>query len=79
MRSADVVRERLYQQVAGTVRWENCVKTLVACGATTAIEVGPGRVLSGRCKPIAPAIAIHSFADPTGLEALRGLVVSTGS
>jgi [acyl-carrier-protein] S-malonyltransferase len=76
--SADVVRERLYQQVAGTVRWESCVKTLVACGATTAIEVGPGRVLSGLIKRIAPAVAIHSFADPTGLEALRGLVASTG-
>lgn len=77
--SADVVRERLYQQVAGTVRWESCVKTLVACGATTAIEVGPGRVLSGLIKRIAPTVALHSFADPTGLEALRGLVAATGS
>ena len=72
--SADAVRERLYQQVAGTVRWERCVQRLVSLGATAAVEVGPGRVLSGLIKRISPTLPLFSFADPTGLEALRALV-----
>jgi [acyl-carrier-protein] S-malonyltransferase len=67
------VRERLYQQVAGTVRWERCVHKLAALGATSAVEVGPGRVLSGLIKRIAPQIATHQFAEPAGLDALRPL------
>ncbi len=67
------VRERLYRQVAGTVRWEGCVHKLAALGATSAIEVGPGKVLSGLIKRIESSIALHQFADPSGLEALRPL------
>lgn len=67
------VRERLYRQVAGTVRWEHCVRKLAALGATAAIEVGPGKVLSGLIKRIEPSIALHQFAEPSGLEALRPL------
>lgn len=67
------VPDRLYRQVAGTVRWEQCVHKLAALGATAAVEVGPGKVLSGLIKRIAPAIAQYQFADPTGLDALRPL------
>ncbi len=69
--SADAVRDRLYRQVAGTVRWERCVHRLVELGAKAAIEVGPGRVLCGLIKRISPALALFSFADPSGLEELR--------
>ncbi|MFO0578211.1 MAG: ACP S-malonyltransferase [Polyangia bacterium] len=73
------VRDRLVRQVAGTVRWEQCARELVARGATTVVEVGPGRVLSGLLKRIyagvttaagAP-IALHSFAEPGQLSELR--------
>lgn len=71
--SADAVRERLFLQVAGTVRWERCVHRLVELGATAAIEVGPGRVLCGLIKRIAPTLALHSFAEPAGLAELGAL------
>jgi [acyl-carrier-protein] S-malonyltransferase len=69
----DGVRQRLFLQVAGTVRWERCVRKLAALGATAAIEVGPGKVLSGLIKRIAPTIATYQFADPAGLSELQPL------
>ena len=67
------VRTRLVQQVAGTVRWERCAQRLAALGATTAIEVGHGRVLSGMLKRIVPAVTLFSFGQPADLDALRPL------
>jgi [acyl-carrier-protein] S-malonyltransferase len=69
----DAVRDRLRRQVAGTVRWERCVQKLAALGATSAVEVGPGKVLSGLIKRICPTIAIHQFAEPGGLAELSSL------
>ncbi|MFO0623771.1 MAG: ACP S-malonyltransferase [Polyangia bacterium] len=71
---ADAVRDRLVRQVAGTVRWEGCVSRLVSLGATAVIEVGPGKVLQGLVKRIAPSVALAGFADPTGLAAVAELV-----
>lgn len=39
--------EALIQQIAAPVRWEDVMRRLVAEGATTFVEVGPGTVLSG--------------------------------
>jgi [acyl-carrier-protein] S-malonyltransferase len=72
--SPDQVRDRLYRQVAGTVRWERCVQKLVALSASAAVEVGPGRVLSGLIKRIAPGLPLFSFAEPSGLDAVRELL-----
>lgn len=72
--SADSVRDRLYRQVAGTVRWERCVQRLAAEGASVAIETGPGRVLVGLIKRIAPLLPTYQFADPAGLDALQTLL-----
>jgi [acyl-carrier-protein] S-malonyltransferase len=70
---ASAVRDRLFRQVAGTVRWESCVRRLAGLGATAAVEVGPGKVLSGLMKRIAPSITTYQFAEPGGLPALRPL------
>ena len=40
--------------MTGSVRWEESVQTLVALGVDEAYEVGPGKVLEGLCKRIAP-------------------------
>jgi [acyl-carrier-protein] S-malonyltransferase len=50
--SADAVREALIAQIASPVRWVDCVRTLDSDGATSYIEVGSGRVLSGLVKQI---------------------------
>jgi [acyl-carrier-protein] S-malonyltransferase len=44
------IRQNLVSQVAGSVRWEECVKALIAAGADTFIEFGPGNVLTGLVK-----------------------------
>jgi [acyl-carrier-protein] S-malonyltransferase len=70
------VRDRLVRQVAGTVRWEACAHQLAALGATTAVEVGQGKVLSGLLKRIVPALPTFQFQDPSGLDTLRPLTAA---
>jgi [acyl-carrier-protein] S-malonyltransferase len=67
------VRDRLVRQVAGTVRWEGCVKKLASLGATAIVEAGPGKVLQGLVKRIVPHVALAGFADPSGLAAVAEL------
>lgn len=55
------VKELLFQQVTGSVRWEESVQKLVAMGVDEAFEVGPGNVLAGLCKRIAPTIKLGAL------------------
>jgi [acyl-carrier-protein] S-malonyltransferase len=45
-------RDTLLRQVTGTVRWEPCMRLLIAKGVHTFIEVGPGKVLCGLMRQI---------------------------
>ena len=49
---ATEVPDCLVRQVTGPVRWVECIKLLIAQGATHFIEVGPGKVLSGLMRQI---------------------------
>src|ERR1039457_1851088 len=53
--TAAEVLDALTWQVTGTVRWVDCMKSLIAAGADTFIEVAPGKVLCGLLKQIDPA------------------------
>jgi len=66
-RAADVV-PFLLRQVASPVRWTDCVRRLAAEGATTFVEVGPGRVLAGLVKRIVDDGCAVSIEDPAGLD-----------
>lgn len=46
------VKDLLVKQVSTSVLWENCIKTMLAEGVDTFIEIGPGKVLSGFVKKI---------------------------
>ena len=46
------IKENLVHQVAGSVQWIGCVKSLSAVGADTFIEFGPGTVLTGLIRKI---------------------------
>lgn len=50
VQSIDDIRENLVSQVAGSVRWEDCVRTFYSQGISTFIEFGPGAVLTGLLK-----------------------------
>jgi len=57
-------RSLLTKQVTGSVRWEESVQALVKMGVTEAYEVGPGNVLRGMVKRIAPSIALLDLPEP---------------
>lgn len=45
-------RDTLVRQVTGAVKWEPCIRLLIAKGAHTFVEVGPGKVLCGLMRQI---------------------------
>ncbi len=66
----------LVEQVTAPVRWIECVEELSRQGVTRVVEVGPGKVLGGLVKRIAPAIEAFNVEDVASLEktlaALKG-------
>ncbi|NTU43268.1 MAG: ACP S-malonyltransferase [Nitrospirales bacterium] len=62
------IRDSLVRQLSRSVLWEDCVKAVYASGATTFIEAGPGKVLSGLIKRIAPEAKILNVEDTASLE-----------
>ena len=46
----DVLKGRLVDQMTSGVRWRETMDQLSACGIDTAVEIGPGNVLSGLIK-----------------------------
>ncbi|MFN2545273.1 MAG: ACP S-malonyltransferase [Actinomycetota bacterium] len=56
--------------VTHAVRWIDCVRTLEAMGVDTFVEVGPGRVLSGLIRRIAPVANTLQVADDEAVNAL---------
>ncbi len=57
-RDVALTKDLLTRQVTGSVRWEESVHGLVRLGVTEAYEVGPGNVLRGLLKRIAPSITL---------------------
>ena len=66
-RRADV-RDCLIRQVTGAVRWVECIDLLKSSGATTFIEVGPGKVLSGLMRQIDRAQKMLNVEDSESLQ-----------
>ena len=67
--SADEIRTNLAKQVAGSVRWDECVKAIVASGADTMIEFGPGNVLTKLCSRAIPEVKVCNINSAATLEA----------
>jgi [acyl-carrier-protein] S-malonyltransferase len=66
----DRVKCLLSEQAVRPVRWEESVKKLAELGCTRALEIGPGKVLKGLMKRIAPAIETDNFEVPQDLMRL---------
>ncbi len=60
--------DALIRQVSAPVRWEEVVRRLIADGARTFVELGPGTVLSGLIRKIDPAVTAMSIENEQGLE-----------
>ncbi|MFD2371249.1 ACP S-malonyltransferase [Brevibacillus sp. GCM10020057] len=72
--AAQPIVDSLVQQVSAPVLWEDSVQWMVEQGVTTFVEIGPGKVLAGLVKKIAPAdTTIISVQDMESLtELLNG-------
>jgi [acyl-carrier-protein] S-malonyltransferase len=76
-RDARAAVDALIAQVSSPVRWEEVVRRLIAEGATTFLELGPGSVLAGLIKKIDRSVQVMSIEDEQGLDvALAQLNVS---
>lgn len=56
----DTVRENLREQLTHPVRWTQSVRNMVADGADEFVEFGPGEVLQGLVRRIAPEASTQS-------------------
>jgi [acyl-carrier-protein] S-malonyltransferase len=73
---ADAIRDALYRQAFGPVRWVECVKAMQARGANLLVECGPGKVLAGMSKRIDPALTGVALYDPTSLAEVQALLAA---
>jgi [acyl-carrier-protein] S-malonyltransferase len=64
------IADLLVRQVTATVRWRECVDAMVGLGATSFIELGAGKVLSGLVKRIAPDCTSAAASTPAEIEAM---------
>ena len=71
---ADAIRDALYRQAFGPVRWVECVQALKVRGITHIIESGPGKVLAGLTKRIDPELVGGALFDPATLAETRELL-----
>lgn len=63
-------KDLLVAQVSRPVLWEDSVRTMMASGIDTFVEIGPGKVLCGLIKRIAKNVTLLNLEDPSGLGAL---------
>jgi [acyl-carrier-protein] S-malonyltransferase len=70
--NADRIRDALYRQAFGPVRWVECVKAIKAQGVTMVLECGPGKVLAGMVKRIDTDMTGLPIFDPASLAEAKG-------
>jgi [acyl-carrier-protein] S-malonyltransferase len=63
------VADTLVRQVTAPVRWEDVILRLAKEGVTVGVEVGPGKVLSGLIRRIAPEMQVLNVEDRPSLQA----------
>ena len=68
------IRDALYRQAFGPVRWVETVQAIAARGVTHVIECGPGKVLTGLVKRIDASLVCATLQDPTSLRDVRGML-----
>jgi [acyl-carrier-protein] S-malonyltransferase len=61
------IRDALYRQAFGPVRWLQTVQAIKARGLEHLVECGPGKVLAGMVKRIEPAMTALAVFDPASL------------
>ena len=68
------IRDALYRQAFGPVRWVECIRRIESMGIGTVVECGPGKVLAGMTKRIDADLAGAALFDPASLAEVKTLV-----
>ena len=68
------IRELLSSQIVSPVQWERTIHRMIADGADTFVEVGPGETLCGMIKRIDKNVRTFAVSDMAGLEAVKAEV-----
>ncbi len=55
------IKENLIAQLTSSVRWTQIMQNMLADGATTFLEIGPGKVLQGLIKKVSPDAEVNSI------------------
>ena len=71
---ATKIKDALYRQAFGPVRWVECIAAIKGRGVNTVIECGPGKVLSGMCKRIDAELVSGAVFDPASLADAKTLL-----
>ena len=69
---ADLIRDALYRQAFGPVRWVECVQAIKAQGISMVLECGPGKVLAGMVKRIDADMTGLPVFDPVSMAEAKG-------
>lgn len=62
------IKDLLIRQVSSPVLWEDCVRTMVAEGVDTFVEIGPGKTLCGFVKKIDKDVKAYNVEDVDSLN-----------
>ena len=68
------IRDALYRQAFGPVRWVEVMRALRARGVTHVVECGPGKVLAGMVKRIDADAQSAALFDPASLQDVLGML-----
>jgi [acyl-carrier-protein] S-malonyltransferase len=68
------IRQRLVEQVTGTVRWRECVGFMAGQGVKLFCEVGTGKVLTGLLKKNAPEAQGLALGTPDDIAAAAAIL-----
>ena len=66
--NGDGSRDALIRQVTGSVKWEQCMRVLVAKDVALFVEVGPGKVLCGLMRQIDRSKTCVNVGDDASLQ-----------
>ena len=68
------IRDALYRQAFGAVRWVETVQAIRARGILHIVECGPGKVLAGMVKRIEAEVTGLPMFDPASLAEAKGIL-----
>ena len=67
--NADDFRAKMPKQIYSSVHWTQTIQKMIEEGVDTFIEIGPGKVLAGLNKKIAPEATVYNVFDKPSLDA----------